>query len=170
MRVAKNGDINVSAPLYASRQDVESFIDSHRDWMEAARQRRQRKENARQAFFKRLPLGTAGERSAAVSRLREIVVPMAERHAREMGVSATSISYKATVSKWGSCNTVTHGISFSLYLLLLPEWCIEHVVVHELAHLLVPNHSRQFHAVMDRHFPRWREARKTTKEICLNGS
>ena len=54
---------------------------------------------------------------------------------------------------------------FSAYLLLLPEWCIEHVVVHELAHLIVPNHSDKFYAVMDTYFPRWREARAETKKI-----
>lgn len=84
-----------------------------------------------------------------------------------MGVCPTSIKYKATISRWGSCNTGTHTISLSLYLLLLPEWCIEHVVVHELAHLIVPSHSKRFYDVMDRHFPQWREAKKITKELVL---
>ena len=56
-------------------------------------------------------------------------------------------------------------LAFSVYLLLLPDWCIEHVVVHELAHLLEPNHSKRFYAIMDRFFPRWKEARKETKRI-----
>lgn len=56
-------------------------------------------------------------------------------------------------------------LAFSVYLLLLPDWCIEHVVVHELAHLLEANHSKRFYAIMDRFFPRWKEARKETKRI-----
>lgn len=168
MRVTKNGDISVSAPVYASRQDIEDFINSHRDWMEKAKQRRQAKEAARQEFFNRLPLSTKKERNEAKSRLHNIIMPMIERYKKEMGVCPADVRYKATVSKWGSCNTATRIIQFSTYLLLLPEWCIEHVVVHELAHLLVPNHSRQFHAVMDRYFPRWREAKKETKSICFN--
>ena len=52
------------------------------------------------------------------------------------------------------------------YVLLLPKWCVEHVVVHELCHLLEPSHNARFHALMDKYFPRWREARKETHKIC----
>jgi len=52
------------------------------------------------------------------------------------------------------------------YVLLLPEWCVEHVVVHELCHLLEPSHNARFHALMDKFFPRWKEARKETRQIC----
>ena len=54
---------------------------------------------------------------------------------------------------------------FSAYLLLLPEWCVEHVVVHELCHLLEPSHNTRFHALMDKFFPRWKEARKETRRL-----
>jgi hypothetical protein len=42
---------------------------------------------------------------------------------------------------------------------------VEHVVVHELAHLIVPNHGKDFYAVMDKFFPRWKEAKEETKRI-----
>ena len=82
-----------------------------------------------------------------------------------MGVRPSAVGYRATKSRWGSCNPRSKKINLSLYLLLLPDWCIEHVVVHELAHLLVPNHSERFYAVMDRHFPRWRDARRETRRL-----
>ncbi|MCC8175611.1 MAG: M48 family metallopeptidase [Bacteroidales bacterium] len=63
----------------------------------------------------------------------------------------------------GSCNHRTGRINLSLYLLLLPELCIEHVVAHELTHLLVPNHSPQFYATLGRYFPRYKEARLLSK-------
>ena len=39
-------------------------------------------------------------------------------------------------------------------------------MVHELCHLLEPSHNARFHALMDKYFPRWREARKATRNIC----
>ena len=39
----------------------------------------------------------------------------------------------------------------------------EHVVVHELCHLLEPSHNARFHALMDKYFPRWREARRVMR-------
>ena len=39
MRIAKNGDVRVSAPVGLSRKEVERFIDEHRDWIAEARER-----------------------------------------------------------------------------------------------------------------------------------
>ena len=163
MRIVKNGDIHVSAPFGISKKAVLKFIDENREWMEKARERQLKREETKQEFYGKLPIGTKKSRMEAVQKLEEIIAPMIERHTREMGVMPETISYRATKSKWGSCNCKTKEICFSLYLLLLPKWCVEHVVVHELAHLIVPNHSREFYDIMDKHFPLWREARAETK-------
>jgi predicted metal-dependent hydrolase len=94
-----------------------------------------------------------------------LVEPMVERHSKEMGVRPSRIYYKPTISRWGQCNVKDRSICFSAYVLLLPDWCVEHVVVHELCHLLEPSHNARFHALMDQYFPRWREARKETLRI-----
>ena len=49
--------------------------------------------------------------------------------------------------------------------MLAPPEVIDSVVVHELCHLLEPSHNSRFHELMDRYFPRWREARKETQRI-----
>ena len=82
-----------------------------------------------------------------------------------MGVFPSEVRYKATISKWGSCSPRSRHIQFSFYLLLLPDWCIEHIVVHELAHLIEPYHNARFYALMDKFYPKWREAAKETKLI-----
>ena len=94
-----------------------------------------------------------------------LVEPMVKRYSGEMGVKPQGISYKAMISRWGVCNVKARTVCFSAYLLLLPEWCVEHVVVHELCHLLEPSHNARFHALMDRYFPRWKEARRETRRI-----
>ena len=76
------------------------------------------------------------------------------------------VYYKPTISRWGQCNVRDRSICISAYVLLLPEWCVEHVVVHELCHLLEPSHNARFHTLMDKFFPRWREARRETHRIC----
>ena len=69
------------------------------------------------------------------------------------------------IAFWGQCNVKDRSICISAYVLLLPEWCVEHIVVHELCHLLEPSHNARFHALMDKYFPRWREARKVTRRF-----
>ena len=167
MRIVKNGDVHVSAPFGIARSEIERFIEEHRDWILKARQQTLQRQAQRSAFYDQLPQHTRTQVAEARQRLQALVEPMVERHAREMGVNPSQITYKPTISRWGLCNVKDRSISFSTYLLLLPDWCVEHVVVHELCHLLVASHNARFYALMDRYFPRWREARKATRRLTL---
>lgn len=165
MRIVSNGDVHVSVPYGVPRSEVDRFIHEHEDWINAARKRTLEHAKKREDFYAQLPLETRSQRMEAKRRLDALILPLVERHAEKMRVSPSRIQYRATTSRWGSCNIKTKAICFSCYLLLLPEWCIEHVVVHELCHLLEPNHSPRFHALMDHYYPRWREARAETRRI-----
>ena len=155
MRIVKNGDVHVSAPIGMPREKVMAFIEKTHE-----------RQKQRAEFFNKLPLATRVQADEAQKRLKALVEPMVERHAKEMGVHPSRVYYKPTISRWGQCNVRDRSICISAYVLLLPEWCVEHVVVHELCHLLEPSHNAHFHALMDKYFPRWREARKETQRIC----
>jgi predicted metal-dependent hydrolase len=47
-------------------------------------------------------------------------------------------------SRFGCCNIKTGRILISHRLAALPEWVRDYGMVHELAHLIVPNHSKAF--------------------------
>ena len=166
MRIVKNGDVHVSAPVGMPRERVMAFIEEHREWIERARKKTCERQKQRAAFYDKLPLATRAQADEALKRLQALVEPMGERHAKVMGVQPSRVYYKPTISRWGQCNVRDRSIYISAYVLLLPEWCVEHVVVHELCHLLEPSHNARFHALMDKYFPRWREARRETHRIC----
>ncbi len=63
-------------------------------------------------------------------------------------------------TRWGSCNTVRKRIWLSLKLAPYPVCCLEYVIVHELCHLLVPNHGADFKALMDRFCPEWKKVKR----------
>ena len=165
MRIVKNGDVHVSAPIGISRGEVEAFINQHRDWIAEARKKTAERQKQRDDFYDRLPLTTKAQKMEATERLRTLVEPMIERYVMAMGLRPTSVSYKPMVSRWGVCKVKERSICYSTYLLLLPDWCVEHVVVHELCHLLEPSHNARFHALMDQYFPKWREAKKETRKV-----
>ena len=60
-------------------------------------------------------------------------------------------------ARWGSCSTHSGQIRVSHRLRVVPEWVLDSVLVHEVAHLTFPDHSRSFHKLAGA-FPRHREA------------
>ena len=170
MRVVKNGDVHVSAPIGTPRREVEAFINEHLEWIEAAQKRSAEHQECRAEFFNQLQIKTPIQRQEAIRRLSAQIDPLIEKHSAIMGVRPTRIHYRPMISRWGVCNFKTRSICFSLYLLLLPDWCVEHVVVHELCHLLEPTHNARFHSLMDKYYPQWREARKYVRSIVHKNS
>ncbi len=77
--------------------------------------------------------------------------------AARMGVEPARVTLRAMQRKWGSCSRRGH-ITLNTALCWLPPRLAEYVVVHELAHLRVFNHSKDFKAVLAQHLPDW-EAR-----------
>jgi hypothetical protein len=49
-------------------------------------------------------------------------------------------------SRWGSCTPLDRSIRLSRRLSGMPEYVVDYVLLHELAHLLVPGHGPKFHA------------------------
>lgn len=47
-------------------------------------------------------------------------------------------------TRWASCTPVNRTIRVSRRLRDVPPWVLDYVLVHELAHLLVPGHGRDF--------------------------
>lgn len=46
-----------------------------------------------------------------------------------------------------------------------PKDLLEHVVVHEMLHLIAPTPSEQFLVLMSKHYPAWREAKAEPNEL-----
>ena len=66
--------------------------------------------------------------------------------------------------RWGSCTAAEGTIRISARLQGAPQYVIDAVLVHELAHLLHSDHSPEFHELANR-FPRQHDA-----EIFLRGA
>jgi YgjP-like, metallopeptidase domain len=74
------------------------------------------------------------------------------------GTRPTSIRWVTNQDKrWGSCSAATGEIRLSHRLRPVPGWVLDATIVHELAHLLHPDHSPEFHEIANRH-PRQKEA------------
>jgi hypothetical protein len=70
MRIVKNGDVHVSAPIGLSKKKVLEFINAHRSWIIEARKRTEAKVQARRAFYNQLPLTTRRQTDEAKAKLK----------------------------------------------------------------------------------------------------
>jgi predicted metal-dependent hydrolase len=106
----------------------------------------------------------AGEEQALVARL-------AGRVARRQHSAGTDVDARARLlarrldlpspadvrwvdnqnSRWGSCSLASGEIRVSRRLAEFPRWVLDYVLVHELAHLVVPDHSAAFWALVGRY-------------------
>jgi hypothetical protein len=71
---------------------------------------------------------------------------------------AREIRWGEMTTRWGSCTIGTAAIRISTRMAGFPSWVIDYVIVHELAHLEVPDHSPKFWKVVDR-YPKAERAR-----------
>ena len=62
-------------------------------------------------------------------------------------------------SRWGSCTT-KGKMTLNLKLIQVPKTFIDYVIVHELCHLNVHNHSSEFYTLMSRIMPDWKGHRE----------
>jgi predicted metal-dependent hydrolase len=60
--------------------------------------------------------------------------------------------------RWGSCTPVDATIRISDRVMTMPEWVVDYVLLHELAHLVVPTHGPEFWALVGR-YPKAERAR-----------
>lgn len=87
-------------------------------------------------------------RAEAQRRIRVLVAG----HAALLGAAPRRIRLKDTRSRWGSC-APDGTLAFSWRLVMAPDWVLDYVVAHEVAHLRELNHGPEFWALVDQATP-----------------
>jgi len=103
------------------------------------------------------------------SLLHATLPPLIAKWEGRLGVKVQRYFLQRMKTKWGSCNHRAGTVRFNTELVKKPKDLLEYVVVHELAHLLEQQHSERFKALLDAHFPSWREARLELNALPLSG-
>lgn len=117
--------------------------------------------------------GSSAEKRAAVihawhkSLLHQVVPLLIEKWERKLKVKVSGYFLQRMKTQWGSCNPARGNIRLNTELVKKPKDLLEYVVVHEMAHLLEPTHSARFTAILDAHYPSWREARAELNALPL---
>jgi predicted metal-dependent hydrolase len=154
LEVPCEGPALLVVPQGTSRSEIDRVLADKRAWIEKQRRRR-----LPRLGLDRLKVSEAEGRIRA----RTLVSELAEEEAGRIGVSYGRIRIGAQRTLWGSCSS-RGTLSFNWRLVLAPPDVVDYVVVHELCHLRVPNHSRSFWTLLERHRPHWRDQHAWLRE------
>ncbi|MGI6032736.1 MAG: M48 family metallopeptidase [Coriobacteriales bacterium] len=154
LHVHPDGSVSISCPYGVPTSELTSLLEARADWIQEQRKRL--------AGTPRAQAETASEQEQEEWRvLVTAAVPLLlKKWEPVLGVRAKKLAFRNMKSRWGSCQPTTGRVCINTRLALYPPRCLEYVVVHELCHMLVPNHGPRFKALLDEYLPKWREAEK----------
>lgn len=96
-------------------------------------------------FRRRFERSTSGERVDLAARARRLA------RAHDLPLPAEIRWVSNQEHRWGSCTPSTGVIRLSDRMADFPTWVIDHVIVHELAHLVEHRHDARFRALAARY-------------------
>lgn len=87
---------------------------------------------------------------------------------RLMGLQPLRVCIKTQKSLWGSCGLQHKSINLNWKLILTPISVLDYVIVHELAHLEFPNHSKRFWKKVAKYIPDYKNRQQWLKNNHLD--
>ena len=147
--------VRLTVPRRTTEAEVDAILDGRRGWIDSQRARQ-----VPRLGLERLGLTEREGRRLARARVTEA----AAREASQIGVEYARIDVRGQRTLWGSCSP-RGTLSFNWRLALAPLEVLEYVVVHELCHLSVPNHSKRFWKLVAKHRPSFHAEREWLREF-----
>lgn len=101
------------------------------------------------------------------AQLHAVVPALIVKWEVQLGVRVSGYFLQRMKTRWGSCNPKIGNIRLNTELVKKPRDLLEYVLVHEMVHLLAPNHKDGFITLLNKHWPHWRESRAELNELPL---
>ncbi|MDD2537979.1 MAG: M48 family metallopeptidase [Bacteroidales bacterium] len=159
LSVGKDGSVRVRAPFWLPYCRIEQIVLRKTDWICSRRLK------VEQQFFSIPPPGPDRNdlTTKANLKFRVIAGPWVEHFRMRYNVEPAKWTVRDMHTRWGSCSLKTRRITLNLKLFHKADPCVEYVIVHELCHLIHPDHGKEFYALLEKELPDWKSRRKQLK-------
>ncbi len=75
-----------------------------------------------------------------------------------------TLTIRKMTTRWGVCNTKDKRVTLNLELMKKPIYCLDYVIMHELSHLIHPDHSKDFWSLVEENCKDYKKIKKILKE------
>lgn len=152
-------NVRVAVPQRISLAKAREFVSFKTDWilknLDRMKDIEQRYESAFQHFA---DIDEASAKKVLVGRLKVL--------AKENGFTYNKVSIRNQRTRWGSCSA-KNNISLNMKLVRLPNNLIDYIILHELLHTRIKNHSRYFFLELDKLVGNSRILRSRLRDYCI---
>jgi predicted metal-dependent hydrolase len=135
--------VRVAIPRRASVESAMKFVHAKKNWIKKYLQKTRVYEKQKKDFNDYfLSIDKKEAKKTLVSRLKQL--------AGQNGFSFGKVSIRSQRTRWGSCSG-KNDISLNVKLVALPAELSDYVILHELVHTKIHNHSRKFWQELDKY-------------------
>ena len=135
--------VRVAVPLRVSFNKALEFVHLKKPWIKKHLAIIARRETEGSSLAE---LSETIDRAKARRHLIDRLNKLAKAH----GFTFNRVSLRSQKTRWGSCSH-KNNISLNVKLVLLPEDLVDYVILHELVHTRIHNHSKRFWEELDRY-------------------
>ena len=160
--VCEDGHVLVRAPMKLANREILRFLTEKSELIEKHIKKRSAENEALSETRPFTP--TEIQRMAAEA--AEVIPRRVRYFAELLGVNYNRVTIRRQKTRWGSCSG-KGNLNFNCLLIMTPPEVLDSVVVHELCHIIHPNHSKAFYDAVYKVFPEYDRCDRWLRE---NGS
>ena len=90
---------------------------------------------------------------------KRFLLKQVNSYATKVGITPSKVNIKKMRTRWGSASK-NNVINLNEHLLKAPKGAIDYVILHEICHLKIRNHSHRFWELVQKFMPNYEENRK----------
>ena len=160
--IKNNNKIYFTIPMFVLNFSAVNFFKSKIPWIDRVIKKNKSKINENSIIInKDFKLKAKEERMLNVR-----IMGFIKKYEKLMRTKVNEVKLRKMTS-YGICHVREKSIIFSKALYYLPDEFVEAVVVHEMAHIFVPNHSKRFYDKIEEFLPGYRKIWRKYKKIIV---
>ncbi len=158
----RDGLVKARVPYYITDRDIRTFIEKHSDWViRKLADVRVMMDRTANDTVEKIPAISSLTKEELAS-IREAFLKQVSYYAEIMGVSYGRITIRNQRTRWGSCSS-KGNLNFNYKLYYMPKELMDYVIIHELAHRVYMNHSKEFWSLVGNYCPDYQRCRQKLK-------